>query len=200
MIPFHVIATRFALNCFRVTNRSKASHGVWIPKFISNHLLQKCDHYRKVQYLKKNDCLFFRVLSVDLDPASPSPLPSTPTGALQSSHRHMSINGQPNRVIPYEFRLSEYTQCHDIWRSRAFYTHAEGYRICIKVFPEGNNEGKNTHVSVYVYVMKGEHDDTLKWPFRGDITIQLLNQLGDECHHEVIIRFTGMTPGLCCDR
>ena len=197
MIPLHVIVTRFALNCCRVTNSSRAAHGVWLPKFISNHLLQKLDQNRMVQYLKNNDCLFFQVLSVDL-----SPLPSAPTNAvaLQSSHMHLSIDGQPNRVIPYEFRLSEYTQSRDIWSSRAFNTHAEGYRMCIKVFPEGNNKGKDTHVSIYIYMMKGEHDDTLKWPFRGDITIQLLNQLGDECHHEVIISFTGMTPGVSCDR
>ena len=199
MIPLHVIVTRYALNCCRVTNSSQASHGVWIPKFISNHLLQKCDQDRKVQYLKNNDCLFFRVLSVYLDPVSRFPLPSAPTKAV-TLHRYLSCDCQQNRVIPYEFRLSEYTQIHDMWRSRSFYTHAGGYKMCIEVFPKGKNEGKDSHISIYIYMMKGEHDDTLKWPFRGDITIQLLNQLEDECHHEVIIRFTGMTPGLCCDR
>lgn len=31
-------------------------------------------------------------------------------------------------------------------------------------------------VSVYVNLMRGEHDDHLKWSFHGDITVHLLNQ------------------------
>ena len=72
--------------------------------------------------------------------------------------------------------------------------------MCIKIFPEGEEKGKDTHVSIYLYMMKGEHDDTLKWPFSGDITIQLRNHLEDDCHHEVIIRFNEKTPGVCCER
>ena len=40
------------------------------------------------------------------------------------------------------------------------------------------------HVSVFCYLNRGEYDDQLKWPFRGDITIQLLNQSSDEGHWE----------------
>ncbi len=35
--------------------------------------------------------------------------------------------------------------------------------------------------------MKGNHDDTLTWPFLGTVTIKLLNQLEDENHHEMTI-------------
>ena len=38
---------------------------------------------------------------------------------------------------------------------------------------------QGTHVSVFTCLMRGEFDSHLKWPFRGDITIQLLNQLED---------------------
>ena len=34
--------------------------------------------------------------------------------------------------------------------------------------------------------MRGEFDDLLKWPFRGDITIQLLNQEEDKDHIEKV--------------
>ena len=47
----------------------------------------------------------------------------------------------------------------------------------------GQGSGKGTHTSVAVYLMKGEFDDQLEWPFRGDITIQLLNQQGDKKEH-----------------
>ena len=36
------------------------------------------------------------------------------------------------------------------------------------------------HVSVRMYLMRGEFDDHLKWPFRADVTIELLDQQGNE--------------------
>ena len=70
------------------------------------------------------------------------------------------------------------------WYSPPFYTHPRGYKMCLRVYANGFGDGENSHVSVYVYMMKGEYDDSLKWPFRGAITIQLLNQTGgnDRCH------------------
>ena len=50
-----------------------------------------------------------------------------------------------------------------------------------------------THVSVFVSLMRGEHDDKLTWPFRGDITIQLMNQNSDEDHVEYTAVFGDRT-------
>ena len=47
--------------------------------------------------------------------------------------------------------------------------------MCIKVVANGHGTGAGTHVSVYVHLIRGEYDCTLKWPFRGDITIQLVD-------------------------
>ena len=69
------------------------------------------------------------------------------------------------------------------WISSPFYTHSQGYRMCLKVTANGQGSGKDTHITVAVYLMKGEFDDQLEWPFRGDITIQLLNQQGDQKEH-----------------
>ena len=38
-------------------------------------------------------------------------------------------------------------------------------------------------MSVFTHLMKGENDDNLKWPFRGTITVTLLNQLQPNSHH-----------------
>ena len=38
-------------------------------------------------------------------------------------------------------------------------------------------------VSVYAYLMRGDNDDNLKWPFKGTIKVSLLNQLEDGQHH-----------------
>lgn len=84
-------------------------------------------------------------------------------------------------VPPFEFimvKFRDYSQSQQQWLSPSFYTHFGGYRMCIGVDAYGSEEGQGTHVSVYVNLMKGEHDDCLKWPFRGCILIELCNQKG----------------------
>ena len=66
----------------------------------------------------------------------------------------------------------------DYWFSPPFYTHEGGYKMCLKVYANGCGDGEDTHVSVYVYLMKGEFDDDLKWPFPLDglVTIELISK------------------------
>ena len=61
----------------------------------------------------------------------------------------------------------------DVWYSPPFYSHLGGYKMCLKVYANGIGKGEGTHVSVFVHLMKGVSDDTLKWPFCGDVTVQL---------------------------
>ena len=75
-----------------------------------------------------------------------------------------------------------------------FYTHSHGYKFCVNVYPQGNGDGKGTHVSIFTYLMKGPFDDHLKWPFRGEITIQIVNQDGDQNHVEKTIDYNDETP------
>ena len=68
------------------------------------------------------------------------------------------------------------------WYSGAFYSHSGGYKLCLGVIPSGNGDGEATHISAYVYRMKGENDENLEWPFRGEVTFELLNQVEDLDH------------------
>ena len=54
--------------------------------------------------------------------------------------------------------------------------------MCLKVFANGDNDGENTHISVFVQLMAGEYDDQLQWPFVGDIEFMLLNWREDKGH------------------
>ena len=74
--------------------------------------------------------------------------------------------------------------------SPAFYTTPGGYKMCINVDANGYGKGKGTHVSVYAYLIKGENDDHLPWPFTGTVVIELLNQLSDEMHHSASIEMS----------
>ena len=71
----------------------------------------------------------------------------------------------------------------------SFYTHQYGYKLCVNIVTNGSGSGKGTHVSIYTYLMKGLYDKHLEWPFRGNITIQIVNQAGDHDHVERIIHY-----------
>lgn len=82
-------------------------------------------------------------------------------------------------VPPFEFIMTdfrEHKKKQDQWLSPSFYSHIGGYRLCISVDASGSEEGQDTHVSVYVNLMKGEYDNNLQWPFKGSIFIALCNQ------------------------
>ena len=68
------------------------------------------------------------------------------------------------------------------FHSPGFYISPVGYKMCIKVDCNGYGISKGTHVSVYAYLMRGENDDHLPWPFTGTVTVELLNQLEDDSH------------------
>ena len=70
----------------------------------------------------------------------------------------------------------------ETWHSDPVYSHFGGYKMCLCVYPNGNNDGKGTHISLFVYLMKGDNDDNLKFPFKGCIVVSLLNQLEDKNH------------------
>ncbi len=62
------------------------------------------------------------------------------------------------------------------------------------MYANGVGDGEGTHVSYYIFLMSGEFDNHLKWPFRGTVTITLLNQREDKHHHTMIANFIDLTP------
>ena len=83
--------------------------------------------------------------------------------------------------------FSQYKKLNDAWFSPPFYTEIVGYKLQLAVHANGVGIGKGTHVSVFLHLMKSENDDCLKWPFSGDITVQLLNWRKDKRHVEGIL-------------
>ena len=112
-------------------------------------------------------------------------------------HYHYSIVCLLGTLIyschdPVEFIMTEYMKHKsdkDDWYSPPFYTGPGGYKMCIKVAANGQYRGAGNHVSAFVHLMKGTYDDWLVWPFRGDITIQLVNEKCDEDHVEKSVCF-----------
>ena len=102
-------------------------------------------------------------------------------------------------LFPTEFTLPNFEQLLQTgrdWYSPPVYSHLEGYRFCLCVNISGHNSQKGTHISVYICLMRGEFDHQLSWPFRGEVTIQLLNRLADRNHATGVIHFTDHTPSV----
>ena len=62
--------------------------------------------------------------------------------------------------------------------SLPFYTSKYGYKMCLRLYPQGDGMGKNTHLSLFFVVMKSEYDSLLQWPFINKVTLTLINQTG----------------------
>uniref|UniRef100_UPI00358FDF79 TNF receptor-associated factor 2-like n=1 Tax=Myxine glutinosa TaxID=7769 RepID=UPI00358FDF79 len=60
--------------------------------------------------------------------------------------------------------------------SPAFFTSRYGFRLCMRIYLNGDGAGHGTHISLFFVVMKGDHDALLKWPFRQKVTLMLMDQ------------------------
>ena len=101
-----------------------------------------------------------------------------------------------DQVCPVIIKMSEYNEKVDngvSWCTDSFYTHNKGYKMCARVYPAGYDVAKGTHLSMFLYVMRGRHDDELTWPLKGTFDIKLLNQLSDSEHLSVTITFDNNT-------
>ena len=72
-----------------------------------------------------------------------------------------------------------------------FYTDSPGYKLKVACSPNGSKAGKNTHLSVFIIVMKGEYDAILPWPFNKKVTFTLIDQEEDPLKREnFVAKFT----------
>ena len=155
----------------RVTDKEYAPKAWGIAHFISHSLLYNPD--MNTEYLQ-DDCLRLRVVDVAVY--------STPL-----------LFKTPSWQDPYtatqsvcDFTLTEFTkrkQFNNVHYSQPFYSHPHGYKLCIRVDANGHGKGKDTHISIYTNLMRGDYDNDLQWPFECDIVVELLNWIEDNHHY-----------------
>ena len=160
--------TREPQTVSRVTSGERAESG-WGTQTLIAHNDLNFKRASKCQFLKDN-CLHFRIVTVE-SLSEPGALPTELT--MTNLERHKIDN--------------------DYWFSPPFYTHPQGYKMCLSVNANGSGDGRGTHVSVFAFLMKGEFDDHLSWPFRGHVTVAMLNQVQDSNHTTKTIPFTETT-------
>ncbi|OCT64941.1 hypothetical protein XELAEV_18041180mg, partial [Xenopus laevis] len=60
--------------------------------------------------------------------------------------------------------------------SQPFYTGYFGYKMCARVYLNGDGMGKGTHLSLFFVIMRGEYDALLPWPFKQKVSLMLMDQ------------------------
>ncbi|VDO02665.1 unnamed protein product [Rodentolepis nana] len=60
--------------------------------------------------------------------------------------------------------------------SSPFYSHRNGYRVCLSICPNGEQRVRGKYLSVFICICRGEYDALLSWPFSLPITLKLLDQ------------------------
>lgn len=60
--------------------------------------------------------------------------------------------------------------------SPPFFTSRHGYKMCARIYLNGDGMGKGSHISLFFVVMKGDYDALLPWPFQQRVTFTLIDQ------------------------
>jgi TNF receptor-associated factor 2 len=73
--------------------------------------------------------------------------------------------------------------------SPPFYTSKNGYKMCARIYLNGDGSGLNTHLSIFFVLLRGENDALLRWPFRQRVTFVLIDQTTSERKQNVLDAF-----------
>ena len=57
-----------------------------------------------------------------------------------------------------------------------------GFKLCARLYLNGDGIGQDQHVSLFVVMMKGKYDALLKWPFQQLVTFTLMDHSGQGQH------------------
>lgn len=142
----------------RVICGEKAVLGPRIEKFVP-HCELGFDAARNCQYLQGNQVKFRVLKATNIDPS------------VRIHKRCLALECFTRAVepkvciLPIQFTLSDFERQKKqnvVWYSPAFYTHPQGYRMCLQVWPNGCCGGLGTHVSIFTCLMRSPYDDDLK--------------------------------------
>lgn len=76
------------------------------------------------------------------------------------------------------FSLADFSKLQEkaTWTSDCFFTHQNGYKLCVKVDCQGGN------IRLRLHILPGPNDDDLQWPIQGTITLSIMNQAQNKHH------------------
>ena len=82
--------------------------------------------------------------------------------------------------------------------SDPFYTGRHGYKMRVKLYPNGYGTAQGTHVSAYIVLMKGEYDAILPWPFERKVKVSIIDQDDNLADRKNIVGFFRVKDPIEC--
>lgn len=79
-----------------------------------------------------------------------------------------------------QYRLSAINEQMTVTYSPPFYTNLSGYKLCMGIHLNGVHDGVGRRIALFVYMMQGDYDSILKWPFIERIELSILDQSGQD--------------------
>ena len=113
-----------------------------------------------------------------------------------SSHLDLAVKkiheltAQANK-IPV-IKMQNYSRNKEQWISPGFYVSTGSYKMALKVSRIGFFHVH--YLSCGLALLPGEYDDALEWPFKGEVTVELLNQKEDKDHRKTTFNYNKDTP------
>ena len=104
-----------------------------------------------------------------------------------SGHQNNFTNGLSNRSMSGDLMVWKVTSVREQMQnaqserqtsiySPPFYTSAAGYKLCLRLYLNGDGTACGTHVSIFLVVLRGEYDALLQWPFCYRVSFCLVDQ------------------------
>ena len=97
----------------------------------------------------------------------------------------------PPYILAIEF-LNTFISSRFEAYSDPFYSHVGGYKFQLHVVV--SEERGNTYINTSVHLLEGQNDDNLMFPFKGSLTLFLMNQRIDREHKQTVLE---MNPQFC---
>ncbi|CAF1394451.1 unnamed protein product [Adineta steineri] len=60
--------------------------------------------------------------------------------------------------------------------SEPFYSSHTGYKLCLRLYLNGDGNARGTYLSLFLVMMRSEYDAIIHWPFKYKVIFTLLNQ------------------------
>ena len=86
-------------------------------------------------------------------------------------------------------KLLRSAKSNEITRIESSPFYSCGYKCRLQLDPNGCSSGKGTHLSIYIFIMRGENDATLEWPFQKKVYFRVIDQQETDASKQNIFRF-----------
>ncbi|RZF45654.1 hypothetical protein LSTR_LSTR010605 [Laodelphax striatellus] len=79
-------------------------------------------------------------------------------------------------VTDFEYHFSESKERNVVLQSPSFYSEEYGYRMQMKLHPNGFGQWKGRHMIITLNILNSEWDSLLQWPFKMHATVTIKDQ------------------------